>query len=103
MAVANNTIQPTNGGIEINPPIDKTFLSTDFTYVKDRVDRLVASWDFEFKATDYRRRARNITVNVSDLRVQGKLKPDETIIPIRLIDTNVKREEPAKIAYLKQS
>jgi len=89
--------------LDVLPSIDKTFLSADYEYPKDRITRLLGSWDLEFKATDYRRRARNITVNVNDLRTQGKIKPDETIIPIRLIDTNIKREEPPKLAYLKQS
>lgn len=88
---------------DVNQSLDKTFLSPDYEYPKNRITQLVNSFDFEFKATDYRRRARNITVNVADLRTQGKIKPDETIIPIRLIDTNIKREEPAKLAYLKQS
>lgn len=101
-----NTDSTTNLGSEdlkVDRPPEKSFLSPDYNYAKDRIEKLIRSWDLEFKNTDYRRRVRDIKVSVSDLRTQGKLKPDETIIPIRLIDTNIKREEAPKIAYLKQS
>jgi hypothetical protein len=90
-------------GLTVNQTPEQTFLSPLYEYPKGRIDQLIRSWDTEFKLTDYRRRARNITVNVNELRKNGNLKPDETIIPIRLIDTNIKREEAPKIAYIKQS
>ena len=75
----------------------------NFDYAKSRVEALIRTWDPEINATQYRRRVRNIAVNVLELRAQGKLKPDETIITTRLVDTNIKRAMPAKMAYLKQS
>jgi len=78
-------------------------LSADFTEFSCRVKQLINAWDTETKNTEYRRRARNLSVNVQDLRTKGTLKPDESVIPVRLIDRNIKREQPARIAFLKQS
>lgn len=76
----------------------------DYSYAQIRVDKLISDWSTKEKeSTKQRRNIRNITVDVQDLRVRGKLKANETFIPIRTIDTNIKREQPPYIAYLKQS
>lgn len=98
---------PSGGDTQVN--VDNVLFQTgdksfkNFQYCKQRVDELLRTWDVEINATLYRRRVRNISVNVLDLRAKGMLKPDETYIPVRLIDTNIKRDMPPKIAYLKQS
>lgn len=79
----------------------KTFM--DYAYAQGRITNLVKSWDSEISATNYRRQIRGIKVNVKQLRAEKKLKPNETYIPVRLIDTNIKREEPTYIGYLKGS
>lgn len=94
--------------IVANNPEVKLFAEGDnsffnFLYAKGRVEALIRTWDNEVGATQYRRRVRNLSVNVLELRAKGKLKPDETIITTRLVDTNIKRGLPAKMAYLKQS
>lgn len=43
---------------------------------------------------------RNVEVNIAELREKGTLLQDETIIPVRMIDTNIKREVPRYAAYL---
>src|SRR5574343_261833 len=50
-----------------------------------------------------RRNMRTISVDVEALQAEGKLKSDETIIPIRVIDSTIKAEQPNFISYVKQS
>ncbi len=77
----------------------------DYAYAQGRIKNLVDSWNTEQKSTDYRRAVRGIKVNVNELKSGPKprLKPHETFIPIRLIDSNIKREEPTYISYIKGS
>ena len=75
----------------------------EWEYVKPRIDKLVGQWSGEITATENRRKERYIDVDVDKLRNEGKLAPDETFIPVRVIDTNIMREEPAYSAYLTQS
>lgn len=49
------------------------------------------------------RRMRKLAVDVEELRSSGKIRPDQTFIARRVIDTNIKNEQPPFIAYLKQS
>lgn len=49
------------------------------------------------------RRMRKLAVDVEELRSTGKLRPEQTFIARRVIDTNIKNEQPPFIAYLKQS
>ncbi len=73
----------------------------NFDQAKIRLQKLEDSWRGELTETDRRRLTRDINVSTRALRDSGKLQPDETIIPIRLCDTNIKREQPAYINYLK--
>lgn len=68
-----------------------------------RLKQLQQKWDGEIQETNKRRLVRNIDISPKALRDQGKLRPDETIIPIRLIDMNIRREQPSYINYLKGS
>ena len=49
------------------------------------------------------RRLRRMCVDVEALRACGVLRPDQTYIARRVIDANIKNEQPPFIAYLKQS
>lgn len=79
----------------------KSFL--DYEYAKSRIDKMVTAWDDEIEMTKYRRSIREIEINVDLQRRQGRLKQDETCIPIRLCDTNIRREQPPKLQFIKQS
>jgi hypothetical protein len=68
-----------------------------------KLTTLEGDWKAEILATETRRKIRNIDINVRELRRANKIPKDETIIPIRLIDTNINREMPTYISYLKQS
>lgn len=73
----------------------------DFAKAKTRLQQLKSSWDYQFQETLRRRLLRNVDISPEALRVSGKLLPDETIVPMRVIDTNIKREQPAYINFLK--
>lgn len=49
------------------------------------------------------RRYRRVDVDVEALRKNNLLDEDATMIPIRVIDTNIKREQPSLIAFFTQS
>ncbi len=49
-----------------------------------------------------RRELRRHKKNVADLRTQGLLLPDETIIPDRTIEQNIAAEKPPYIAFIEQ-
>jgi hypothetical protein len=75
----------------------------DFSRAKVFLKRIVNDWDSEVKQTDIRRSIRDIDVDNESLRKAGKLDEDESLIPDRVIDTNIQREIPPFINYLKNS
>lgn len=76
-----------------------------FTFSKAEVylRRLIKEWDDEITETDVRRKTRDLEIDVDQLRKSGELEEDETFIPVRVIDTNIQREQPPFINYLKNS
>lgn len=76
-----------------------------FEYDEARIhlNRIVDNWKQEVDKTDERRKTRDVDINVQQLRSTGKLDEDETLIPDRVIDTNIQREQPPYINYLKNS
>jgi len=75
----------------------------DFEQAKIPLKRLIDEWQDECNKTKIRRATRKVSVDVEALRQQKKLDEDETLIPVRVIDTNIQREQPAYINYLKNS
>jgi len=76
----------------------------DFEQAEKEFKKLVGDWDS--KVTNHaaiRRNMRTVQVDIDALQSEGKLKADETLIPIRVIDANIKMEQPTYIAYVKQS
>lgn len=72
----------------------------DFPQAKPRLMRLRQLWRHEIEQTIERRLYRKVDISPKKLRDEGKLKPDETLIPLRVIDTNIRRENPAYVNYL---
>lgn len=68
-----------------------------------RIKSLIDSWRYEREEVESNRRLRSIDLSPKSLRDAGKLLPDETIIPMRMIETNIAREQPHYINYLKNS
>lgn len=75
----------------------------DFNKIKTRLDRLINDWRPEQTNTAERRRMRCVDVDVEQLQNAKVLSTDETLIPIRTIDSRVKKEQPAYVAYLTKS
>jgi hypothetical protein len=79
---------------------DKFF---SFPESKIHLDRIIADWSDEIAETEKRRKERKVELNLESLRQKNELDEDETIIPVRIIDTNITREQPPYINYLKNS
>lgn len=75
----------------------------DFSVAEIYLRRLVHDWNSEIEMTETRRQQRDVQLDVKALRKSGKLEEDETLIPVRVIDTNIQREQPPFINYLKNS
>lgn len=75
----------------------------DFSKAKTYLTRIVDDWSDEVKQTENRRNIRDIDIDNVNLRKSGKLDEDESLIPDRVIDTNIQREIPPFINYLKNS
>jgi len=71
-----------------------------FAEARTRLCNIIDAWTTEINETDKRRKYRTIDVNVEDLRKAKKINQDETLITIRTIDSNIRREQPQYIRYL---
>jgi hypothetical protein len=71
-----------------------------YSYMTEKARALIASWKQEQDDTDRRRRQRKIEVSLEALRQQGRLKMDETLLGIRVIDENIRKEQPLFMNYL---
>lgn len=75
----------------------------NFDTARIHLQRLVKDWGSERQETLMRRAERDVNIDVEALRQKKKLDEDETLIPVRVIDTNIQREQPAYVNYLKNS
>jgi len=85
---------------DVKDEYDKVF---DFNTARIFLKRLVDDWRDEINETDIRRKTRDVDLDIQSLRKSGELDEDETLIPVRVIDTNIQREQPPFINYLKNS
>lgn len=76
---------------------------TDFRIIAPRIDSLQKHWQQELAETHRRRLVRHSNDSVLRLRETGAIKPHETHIPRRICDSNIRREQPARINYISQS
>lgn len=76
---------------------------TDFQRVRSHLQWLIGDWSSEITETDIRRKTRDVDVDVEKMRKAGEIDEDETLVPVRVCDTNIVREQPAYINYLKNS
>lgn len=101
----NDNIATGTTNVVSNVPIsedeqDKMF---NFTEAKVHLDRIIRDWSTEVEDTEVRRKTRKLELDIEGLRQKGELDEDETIVPIRVIDSNIMREQPPYINYLKNS
>ena len=101
-----NELDPNLDAVEVTteagPQIEQDDL-LDFTTARIHLQRLVNEWSLERQTTLLNRAKRDVNIDVEALRQQGKIDDDETLIPVRVIDTNIQREQPAYVNYLKNS
>lgn len=80
--------------------IDRLF---SFEHSRDRLFKLIGGFESERTDTEHRRTIRDIEVDIEAMHRRGDLKADETLIAIRVIDENIRQEQPQYINYLAQS
>jgi hypothetical protein len=84
-------------------------LSTDYINspkYDDVKQKLAQLWDVLNDLTNKSsasRKLRYAQVDIEAEREQGRLLPDELFIPQHIIDTNIRREQPAYVQYVTQS
>lgn len=72
----------------------------DYLLVKPRLDNLIGDWSYYRTRALENRNARYIKLDPEELRQKGAIQQSETMIPIRTIDTNIKREKADAMAFL---
>lgn len=75
----------------------------DFNRIKVRLDRLISDFAPVQTRTANNRMERFKDINLKALRDKQELKDDQYLLPVRAIESNIRREQPAYINYLKQS
>jgi len=71
-----------------------------YTYMCDKARALIKDWEGEKRETELRRRQRKLEVSLEQLHQEGRLKADETLIAVRVIDENIRKEQPLYMNYL---
>jgi hypothetical protein len=74
-----------------------------FETLKGKLTALEQEWSAEKNETERRRNIRKIEIDMETLRANGRLKADEVLIGVRVIDENIKKEQPIFVNYLTQS
>lgn len=75
----------------------------DWKEAKSKFDWLSGVWSTIESETEDRRKLRYADIDVEEERSKGNLGPDERYIPIRVADTNIRRECGSYINYVTQS
>ena len=75
----------------------------NYDFAAPRLKRIVEDWKVIEAETKRLRGMRYIRVDREYLKQEGKFKEDETYVATRLIDSNVRTEQPQYISYLTQS
>jgi len=90
----------------VNPfsELDKDILDfKDFLRIKTRLERLITEFSPVQSRAASNRMERFKDINIKMLRDKQELKADQYLLPVRVIESNIRREQPAYINYLKQS
>ena len=101
------SIGTTNAGLITQTPDTAADVEQEkfFNYASSLVHlkRLIDDWHTEVEDSEVRRKTRDVEIDVEGLRQKGDLDEDETIVQVRVIDTNITREQPPYINYIKNS
>jgi hypothetical protein len=76
----------------------------EYKYAQGVYQKLISGWNDIAAETERQRDLRYIKdADSIELRSQGIIKPDEVYTPCRLIDTNIRSEQPSFVQYVTQS
>lgn len=91
-------LDPTAQQQEAVPP-DSYF---DFTWARTRFDKIISEWKTIRDETERMRLMRYMKTDKLTLQRIGLFKEDELYIAVRLIDQNIRAEQPQRLAYITQ-
>lgn len=95
-------IQGVEAAVRGGAPDEKTYY--DYDYAKGIYDKLISGWSSIVAETERQRDLRYVKDADSDsLRRSGLIAVDALYTPARLIDTNIRTEQPSYIRYITQS
>lgn len=95
-------LKPSEPGGEFSPTDNHDYY--DFAKAKGVYDKLIEGWMSTKLETDRQRALRYVKdADSIALRERGIIKADEMYCPNRLIDQNIRAEQPALVRYLTQS
>lgn len=77
--------------------------STEYKKLESRVKDLSNRMNDCAQDNLISRNLRYVEVDIEGERARGKLQPDELMIPVHIIDSNVRREQPSYVQYVTQS
>jgi len=106
ITIQPSEVMPSVTTSDTKTPVDEILLQDDFAdygKAKLRIDRLIADFNDEIQRTQRNREDRFKELNIDELKQKGILKENQFMIPVRVIDSNIRREQPAFINYIKQS
>lgn len=72
----------------------------DFMEAKVQIDAILNSWTEDCREAEMRRNERYVELDVISLRQSGEIAEDETMVPDRVIDGNIKREKSETMSFL---
>lgn len=87
----------------MSEPTNEAEFRLEFQKQKSYLNKIIGSWSKRVAQAEKARLQREVDIDPSDLRKSGEIGPDETFIPDRTIENNIRREQPAAITYLVQS
>lgn len=72
----------------------------DFTTARPRLDKIINEWSGPCLDAGLRRKERYVDIDVEGLRQSGEIDEDETLVPDRVIDSNIGREKADAMGFL---
>lgn len=95
-------IRPTEDDGTNSPEDQKNY--EDYSYASGIYQRLIDAWGVVMAETERQRCIRYVKdADSIDLRASGLIKADEMYCPVRLVDSNIRAEQPSILAYITQS
>lgn len=75
----------------------------NYKEAREKISKLLGQWSEEDTRTKENRKFRYVELDEEEERTKGNLQPDEKYIPLKLADTNIRREQASYVAYLTQA